>query len=102
MVAMIMMMMMMMMMMSSMTHVSASKRRWTSNQPEHTVYSGPKDSAAESNARVTLSTLRKKFAAGTPITVVTAYDYPSAVHVDSAGIVRSILRWLSRGRGAIL
>ncbi|KAJ1281916.1 hypothetical protein BS78_03G009900 [Paspalum vaginatum] len=36
--------------------------------------------------RVTVTTLRGKHRRGVPITVVTAYDYPSAVHVDSAGI----------------
>ena len=49
-----------------------------SNQPEHTVYSGPQ---APSPKRVTLRTLRAKYARGDPITMVTAYDYPSAVHV---------------------
>ncbi|CAD6233561.1 unnamed protein product [Miscanthus lutarioriparius] len=36
--------------------------------------------------RVTVTTLRGKHRRGEPITDVTAYDYPSAVHVDSAGI----------------
>lgn len=35
---------------------------------------------------VTLETLRGKHRRGEPITMVTAYDYSSAVHVDSAGI----------------
>lgn len=47
-------------------------------KPEDTVYSGP---SAASPRRVTLRTLRKKYEAGTPISMVTAYDYPSAVHV---------------------
>jgi 3-methyl-2-oxobutanoate hydroxymethyltransferase len=36
--------------------------------------------------RVTLRTLRAKYAAGERITMVTAYDYPSATHVDAAGV----------------
>ncbi|KAK9826800.1 hypothetical protein WJX81_002217 [Elliptochloris bilobata] len=51
--------------------------------PEHTVYSGPQSAPAR---RVTLRTLRAKHARGEPLTMVTAYDYPSAVHVDAAGI----------------
>lgn len=55
-----------------------------SNVPESTVYGGPKPQLAAH--RVTLTHLRQKHRRGEPITVVTAYDYPSAVHVDSAGI----------------
>lgn len=47
-------------------------------QPEHTVYSGPQTAPAR---RVTLRTVRAKHARGEPLTMVTAYDYPSAVHV---------------------
>ncbi|KAL0397946.1 UNVERIFIED_CONTAM: 3-methyl-2-oxobutanoate hydroxymethyltransferase 1, mitochondrial [Sesamum calycinum] len=36
--------------------------------------------------RVTLTNLRQKVKRGEPITMVTAYDYPSAVHLDTAGI----------------
>eukprot|EP00171_Calliarthron_tuberculosum_P010750 IDg10750t1 len=35
--------------------------------------------------RVTLRTLRDKYKRGEPITMVTAYDYASGVHVDTAG-----------------
>ncbi len=42
------------------------------------MYSGPR---APAPARVTLRTLRAKYARGEPLTMVTAYDYPSAVHV---------------------
>ena len=45
--------------------------------PEISVYSGP----APPRKAVTLRTLRAKHARGEPITMVTAYDYPSAVHV---------------------
>ena len=53
-------------------------RGFASVQPEHTVYSGPQTAPAR---RVTLRTLRAKHARGEPLTMVTAYDYPSAVHV---------------------
>ncbi|KAJ0962924.1 hypothetical protein J5N97_028046 [Dioscorea zingiberensis] len=59
-------------------------RRLMSNIPESTVYGGPKPQ--NSNQRVTLNSLRKKHQTGVPITMVTAYDYPSAVQVDNAGI----------------
>eukprot|EP00887_Chlorella_sp_A99_P004330 scaffold15.g4330.t1 len=58
-------------------------RGWASVKPEDTVYAGP---SAPSPKRVTLRTLRAKYQAGVPISMVTAYDYPSAVHVDDAGI----------------
>lgn len=38
------------------------------------------------NRRVTLRTLRGQYERGEPISMVTAYDYPSAVHVDEAGV----------------
>ncbi len=52
-------------------------------QPETTVYAGP---SPASHKRVTLRSLRAKYAANEPICMVTAYDYPSAVHVDEANI----------------
>ncbi|KAI4355139.1 hypothetical protein L6164_003939 [Bauhinia variegata] len=55
-----------------------------SNVPENTVYSGPISHSP--NQRVTLTHLRQKHRKGEPITMVTAYDYPSAVHLDMAGI----------------
>ncbi|KAK9145495.1 hypothetical protein Sjap_005398 [Stephania japonica] len=55
-----------------------------SNVPENTVYGGPKPQAP--NNRTTLTTLRQKHRRGEPITAATAYDYPSGVHVDEAGI----------------
>jgi len=61
-------------------------RRLLSNLPESTVYGGPRPQEASAARRVTVTTLRGKHRRGEPITVVTAYDYPSAVHVDSAGI----------------
>ena len=60
-----------------------SPSRPHSNQPEHAVYSGP---SAALPKRVTLRTLREKYINDIPISMVTAYDYPSAVHVDEAGI----------------
>ncbi|KAH6779922.1 ketopantoate hydroxymethyltransferase 1 [Perilla frutescens var. hirtella] len=58
--------------------------RCLSNVPENTVYGGPKPQ--NPNQRVTLTQLRQKHKRGDPITMVTAYDYPSAVHLDTAGI----------------
>ncbi|XP_072978845.1 3-methyl-2-oxobutanoate hydroxymethyltransferase 1, mitochondrial-like [Typha angustifolia] len=58
--------------------------RLMSNVPENTVYGGPKPQIA--TRRVTLTHLRQKHLRGEPITMVTAYDYPSAVHIDEAGI----------------
>ncbi|KAI8021546.1 hypothetical protein LOK49_LG03G02175 [Camellia lanceoleosa] len=61
-----------------------SSLRCLSNVPENTVYGGPKPQ--NPNQRVTLTHLRQKHRKGEPITMVTAYDYPSAVHLDAAGI----------------
>ncbi|OVA02111.1 Ketopantoate hydroxymethyltransferase [Macleaya cordata] len=58
--------------------------RYLSNIPENTVYGGPKPQ--NPNQRVTLTHLKQKHKKGEPITMVTAYDYPSAVHLDEAGI----------------
>ncbi|XVF73116.1 hypothetical protein PTKIN_Ptkin12aG0175900 [Pterospermum kingtungense] len=58
--------------------------RCMSHVPENTVYGGPKPQ--NTDQRVTLNQLRQKYRKGEPITVVTAYDYPSAVHLDTAGI----------------
>ncbi|KAK7389889.1 hypothetical protein VNO78_25185 [Psophocarpus tetragonolobus] len=58
--------------------------RCMSNVPENTVYSGP--TSHNSNQRVTLSQLRQKHRTSQPITMVTAYDYPAAVHVDMASV----------------
>eukprot|EP01018_Ginkgo_biloba_P004696 Gb_23236 [translate_table: standard] len=55
-----------------------------SNLPENTVYGGPKSQSPWK--RITLKHLAGKYEKGEPITMVTAYDYPSAVHVDQAGI----------------
>ncbi|OIW05378.1 hypothetical protein TanjilG_28843 [Lupinus angustifolius] len=58
--------------------------RRMSNVPENTVYSGP--TTQTPNKRVTLAQLRQKYKKNEPISMVTAYDYPSAVHVDMAEI----------------
>ena len=57
-------------------------RRAMSHRPEDSVYGGPRPA----EPRMTLKRLRAKYDNGERISVVTAYDYPSAVHVDSAGI----------------
>ncbi|KAK2992291.1 hypothetical protein RJ640_020284 [Escallonia rubra] len=54
------------------------------NIPEDNVYIGPKPQ--NHNQRVTLTHMRQKHRKGEPITMVTAYDYPSVVHLHSAGI----------------
>lgn len=54
-------------------------RHYASAHPEVTVYTGPQSP----RKAVTLRTLRAKYDKGQPITMVTAYDYPSAVHVSS-------------------
>ena len=54
----------------------AAWRTWASQAG--TIYSGPQ---APLPAQVTLRTLQQKHAAAEPISMVTAYDYPSAVHV---------------------
>jgi hypothetical protein len=58
---------------------NTEQHRWHSIKPEHTVYSGP---TAPSPKRITLRTLREKYQRDEPISMVTAYDYPSAVHVS--------------------
>ncbi|XP_008450010.1 3-methyl-2-oxobutanoate hydroxymethyltransferase 2, mitochondrial-like [Cucumis melo] len=58
--------------------------RYMSNVPENTVYGGP--TSQTPNQRVTLTNLIQKYKKGEPITMVTAYDYPSGVHLDMAGI----------------
>lgn len=59
---------------------NCSNVRCFSIQPENTVYSGP---VTPSPKRVTLRTLQSKYKKGEPISMVTAYDYPSAVHVSA-------------------
>eukprot|EP00252_Welwitschia_mirabilis_P025624 TRINITY_DN8093_c0_g1_i4.p1 TRINITY_DN8093_c0_g1~~TRINITY_DN8093_c0_g1_i4.p1 ORF type:complete len:388 (+),score=75.78 TRINITY_DN8093_c0_g1_i4:315-1478(+) len=58
--------------------------RSMSNLPEKVVYGGPQSQSPWK--RITLNHLAAKYKTGEPITMVTAYDYPSAVHVDNAGI----------------
>eukprot|EP00899_Mesostigma_viride_P028566 jgi/Mesvir1/8895/Mv02778-RA.1 len=61
-------------------------RRHASNLPETVVYSGPKDASKTQHKRVTVRELAAKYHRGDKITMCTAYDYPSAVHVEEAGI----------------
>ncbi|KAE8716273.1 3-methyl-2-oxobutanoate hydroxymethyltransferase 2 [Hibiscus syriacus] len=67
---------------SSLTKACLS--RCMSHIPENTVYGGPKPQTPDK--RVTLNHLKQKYKKGKPITVVTAYEYPLAVHLDTAGI----------------
>ncbi len=59
---------------------SSNSSRHFSIQPEDTVYGGP---TAPLPKRVTLRTLQNKYRKKQPISMVTAYDYPSAVHVSN-------------------
>ncbi|HWN82597.1 MAG TPA: 3-methyl-2-oxobutanoate hydroxymethyltransferase, partial [Candidatus Udaeobacter sp.] len=43
-------------------------------------------SEAQSRRKVTVQAFLEKYRRGEPITVVTAYDYPSAVAVEEAGL----------------
>ena len=67
---------------------SAVNIRSFSIQPENTVYGGP---TAPLPKRVTLRTIQSKYKKQVPISVVTAYDYPSAVHVRIIVVVHSSL-----------
>ena len=68
-------------------HIRNINIRCMSNVPENIVYSGPTPhNSIPQNKRVTMTLLRQKHKKAEPITMVTAYDYPSAVHVDMAGI----------------
>lgn len=74
---------------TSSSSFSTQNNKSTSDQEPTTVYSAPKAAASDAAAairRVTQSTLRQKYERGEKITCVTAYDYPSAAHVDAAGI----------------
>ncbi|KAK7342388.1 hypothetical protein VNO80_25338 [Phaseolus coccineus] len=62
----------------------ASLLRCFNNVPENTVYLGL--TAQNSNKRVTLRHLREKHLSSQPITMVTAYDYPAAGHLDTTAI----------------
>ncbi|KAJ4843876.1 3-methyl-2-oxobutanoate hydroxymethyltransferase 2, mitochondrial [Turnera subulata] len=68
-------------------HYSSFLRRCMSNVvAENTIYGGGSKTAQNPSQRFTLNQVRQKHRKGEPITVVTAYDYPSAVHLDTAGI----------------
>lgn len=54
----------------------------SSSKPKPTITAAP----APPHKNITLHSLAAKTNRGEPITMVTAYDYPSAVHVDKAGI----------------
>lgn len=45
------------------------------------MYSGPRTDSAK---RTSVRTVRKMYEKGEPIVMITAYDYPSAVHVSTA------------------
>lgn len=58
----------------------ATTMRHLSQKPETTIYGGPSSPVKP----VTLRTLQSKYSKGEAITMLTAYDYPSAVHVSGA------------------
>jgi 3-methyl-2-oxobutanoate hydroxymethyltransferase len=70
-------------------HRLVARRAMSNGAAEPAIYGGGggAQQAASSAAarRVTLATLRGKHRRGEPISMVTAYDYPSGVHVDAAG-----------------
>ena len=47
---------------------------------------GPRPAAAPAGAKTTILTLHDKYRRGEPITMLTAYDYPTARALDEAGI----------------
>jgi 3-methyl-2-oxobutanoate hydroxymethyltransferase len=61
-------------------------QRLLSNVPESTIYGGPRPQESSAARRMTVTTLCGKHRRGEPISMVTAYDYSSAIHVDSAGV----------------
>lgn len=61
---------------------AAAARRAFSNLPPETVYSGP----SPRTTAVTVRTIAAKYARGELISMVTAYDYPSAVHVRTPAL----------------
>ncbi|KAI8926890.1 ketopantoate hydroxymethyltransferase-domain-containing protein [Entophlyctis helioformis] len=67
---------------ASMRHGSGTMqtRSFSSPPPE------PKTAANQSRKKVTIPTLHKLYKEGTPITVMTAHDYPTGMFVEKAGI----------------
>lgn len=66
---------------------SSASQSLLSNKPEERIYSGPQASCgADSPKNTTLRSIMKKYHSGIPLTMVTAYDYPSAKHLEMAGI----------------
>jgi len=59
-----------------------SSRRAFSSKKKPKITAAP----APPHKNITIHSLAAKKRKGTPITMVTAYDFPSAVHVDKAGI----------------
>lgn len=69
-------------------------RSFASAHPEIAVYAGPQPP----QKAVTLRTLRSKYDKKIPISMATAYDYPSAVHVSvHSSIPTSMLRHHNSG-----
>ena len=66
---------------------TAAWRTCAAQADSSTVYGGPQ---APLPAQVTLRVLQQKYAAKEPISMVTAYDYPSAVHVRPGRACRAL------------
>lgn len=60
------------------SHPPTAGQRHFATKPEAAVYGG---AVAKSPIRVTLHALQQKYNRGEKLTMMTAYDYPSAVHV---------------------
>ena len=69
------------------------ERRSMSNLPESTVYGGPKSKSPWK--RVTLRHLEAKYQTNQPITVVTAYDYPSGQAIDQRVMCDGFCSWIA-------
>jgi len=66
-----------------------SKRVLSSSTPRFNTLSrcfSTQVNAGASGQRIILSQLRKKYISGVPLTMLTAYDYTSSIHLDRAGI----------------
>ncbi|KAI8058073.1 3-methyl-2-oxobutanoate hydroxymethyltransferase-like protein [Syncephalis plumigaleata] len=65
---------------------SAIARRHYSARPSTTTSTTSKENSGTSRKKVTLQTIRRLYDNRTPITVLTAYDYPTGLLVDRSGV----------------
>mmetsp|Transcript_14980 Transcript_14980/g.42054 ORF Transcript_14980/g.42054 Transcript_14980/m.42054 type:complete len:296 (-) Transcript_14980:563-1450(-) len=64
------------------TRTFEGAKQVSSLAPEQAVYSGPQ---SRSPGTTNLGSIRRMYESGEPIVMITAYDYPSAVHIEAAG-----------------